>query len=255
MYRHWLITHRSSAFFKGTCVTRTNKSRQKTALRENTCAYLLTLQQHINELTADGLYCFMLLFWLADRPECWCQHVSKSRGKPVPKQVCVLLRFIRRCRSPVSGLLLDLLCRKPRFPFRIKARLLGLCEFSALWHKMSFYWKKKKAELYAFFKPRDVWVKSSFFFLSCFAFLLFPFTSRTSCCDGVTRLYSNISVWCCRIETKRETSLQREVTGADLSGNKSRRGEVWSFTFHGEAPQREQRAASQQLRSRFGKSH
>lgn len=60
---------------------------------------------------------------------------------------------------------------------------------------------------------------------------------------------------CCRIETKRETSLQREVTGADLSGNKSRRGEVWSFTFHGETPQREQRAASQQLRSRFGKSH
>lgn len=115
--------------------------------------------------------------------------------------------------------------------------------------------KKKKAELYAFFKPRDVWVKSSFFFLSCFAFLLFPFTSRTSCCDGVTRLYSNISVWCCRIETKRETSLQGEVTGADLSGNKSRRGEVWSFTFHGEALQREQRAASQQLRSRFGKSH
>lgn len=115
--------------------------------------------------------------------------------------------------------------------------------------------EKKKAELYVFFKPRDVWVKSSFFFLSCFAFLLFPFTSRTSCCDGVTRLYSNISVWCCRIETKRETSLQREVTGADLSGNRSRRGEVWSFTFHGEAPQREQRAASQQLRSRFGKSH
>lgn len=154
MYRHWLITHRSSAFFKGTCVTRTNKSRQKTALRENTCAYLLTLQQHINELTADGLYCFMLLFWLADRPECWCQHVSKSRGKPVPKQACVLLRFIRRCRSPVSGVLLDLLCRKPRFPFRIKARLLGLCEFSALWHKISFYWKKKGWTLCLFQTPR-----------------------------------------------------------------------------------------------------